>query len=74
MGILEYHPDRHHNSKDRQIYEEKVKEINNSYKIIMNYCLRYPISFDKDKVKDVEEGEYLKYHLRRFYDGWGDKD
>ena len=40
----------------------------------MNYCLRYPISFDKDKVKDVEEGEYLKYHLRRFYDGWGDKD
>lgn len=41
----------------------------------MNYCNKYPISFGKDKVKDVEEGEYIEDHLRRFYDGWvSDKD
>jgi len=68
--ILEYHLDRHQSSKDMAMYEEKIKEINNSYKIIMNYCNRYPISFKKEKVKDVEEGEYIEDHLRRFYDGW----
>lgn len=68
--ILEYHPDRHHNSNDRKVFEEKVKEINNSYKIIMDYCAKYPISFSRDKVKDVEEGENIEDHLRRFYDGW----
>ena len=68
--ILEFHPDKHNDSGDKKIYEEKVKEINNSYKIIMDYCMKYPISFDKDKVKDVEEGEYIEDHLRRFYDGW----
>ena len=73
--ILELHPDRHNNSPDKKIYEEKVKEINNAYKIINNYCMKYPISFDIGKVKDLEEGEYLKDHLRRFYDGWvSDKD
>jgi len=68
--ILKYHPDRHHNSKDKQIYEEKIKEVNSAYKIIMDYCTKYPISFGKEKVKDVEEGEYIEDHLRRFYDGW----
>jgi curved DNA-binding protein CbpA len=68
--ILKYHPDRYQNSKDMTINEEKIKEINNSYKIIMNYCNRYPIFLGKEKVKDVEEGEYTEDHLRRFYDGW----
>ncbi len=68
--ILEYHPDRHQESNDREAYEEKVKEINNSYKIIMNYCSRYPVSFKKEKVKDAEESEYMEDYLRRFYDGW----
>jgi len=36
----------------------------------MNYCTNYPISFSRDKVKLVEEGEYNEDHLRRFYDGW----
>lgn len=73
--ILQYHPDKHHNSDKKGLYEEKVKAINNSYKVIMNYCLKYPISFNKDKVRDVEDGEYIEDHLRRFYDGWvSDKD
>lgn len=68
--ILEYHPDTHHNCQDQKAYEEKVKEINSSYKIIMDYCLKHPISFRREKVKDIEEGEYAEDHLRRFYDGW----
>ena len=47
--LLEFHPDRHNNSPDKKIFEEKSKEINNAYKIIMNYCMKYPISFDADK-------------------------
>jgi len=66
--ILKYHPDRHQNSKDKETFEEKIKEVNSAYKIIMDYCTKYPISFGKDKV--VEEGEYIEDHLRRFYDGW----
>jgi len=54
----------------RKIFEEKVKEINLAYKIIMNYCIKYPISFIKDKVRDVEDGEYNEDHFKRFFDGW----
>jgi len=72
---LKYHPDRHNNSLKKKEYEEKIKEINNSYEILMNYCKKYPISFNIGKVKEVEEGEYERQHLRRFYDGWwGDID
>ncbi len=68
--LLEFHPDRHNNSPDKKIFEEKAKELNSAYKIIMNYCMKYPISFDVGKVKDVEDGEYMQDHQRRFYDGW----
>jgi hypothetical protein len=72
---LKYHPDRHNNSSRKKKYEEKIKEINNSYEILMNYCIKYPISFKADKVKYIEEGEYEKQHLKRFFDGWwGDMD
>ena len=68
--VLKFHPDKHNNDNDEKIYVEKVKEINYAYKIIIDYCMKYPISFSQDKVKDVEEGEYIEDHLRRFYDGW----
>lgn len=72
---LKYHPDRHNNSLKKEEYEEKIKEINNSYEVLISYCIKYPISFDIGKVKEVEEGEYEKQHLKRFFDGWwGDID
>jgi len=72
---LKYHPDRHNNSLKKKEYEEKIKEINNSYEILISYCIKYPISFDIGKAKEIEEGEYIKQHLKRFYDGWwGDID
>ena len=71
--ILKFHTYRHNSSKDKDIYKEKVKEINDAYSIIMNYCIRYPISFTQDKVKYVEEGEYQKEHFDRFYSGWVSK-
>jgi len=70
---LKYHPDRHIEKKEE--YEDKIKEINNSYEILVNYCIKYPISFEASKTKEVEEGEYMKQHFKRFYDGWwGDID
>lgn len=72
---LKYHPDRHNDSSKKKGYEEKIKEINNSYEILMSYCIKYPISFNIGKVKEVEEGEYEKQYLKRFFDGWwGDMD
>jgi DnaJ-class molecular chaperone len=72
---LKYHPDRHSNSSKKKEYEEKIKEINNSYEIIINYCIKYPVSFEAAKAREVEEGEYMKQHLKRFYDNWwGDID
>jgi len=72
--ILKFHPDKHNHSKNKDIYEEKVKQINSAYKVLMNYCARYPISFNQDKVKKIEEGEYQKNHLKNFYSGWVSKE
>jgi len=36
----------------------------------MDYCFRYPISLAREKVRNVEEGEYGKYHRERFYSTW----
>jgi DnaJ-class molecular chaperone len=72
--MLKFHPDRHSSSKNKDIYEEKVKEINDAYEIIINYCIRYPISFTQDKVKYIEEGEYQEEHFDRFYSGWVSKE
>ena len=38
------HPDRFP-AGDKETLEEKVKEINNAYKILMDYCENYEISF-----------------------------
>jgi hypothetical protein len=72
---LKYHPDRHDRSSEKKKYEEKIKEINNSYEILINYCVKYPISFDAKEVMKIEEGEYIKQHYDRFYKDWlGDVD
>jgi DnaJ-class molecular chaperone len=72
---LKYHPDRHFDSSKRKKYEEKIKEINNSYEILINYCMKYPISFDEKEAVKIEEGEYIKQHYNKFYKDWlGDID
>ncbi|HAX18350.1 MAG TPA: hypothetical protein DCY00_07140 [Actinobacteria bacterium] len=68
--ILELHPDKHQNSSDRNLYEERVKEINLAYKTIMDYCMKYPISFKENNFKDNEEKKYMDEHFKKFYEGW----
>jgi curved DNA-binding protein CbpA len=67
---LKYHPDRYNSSLDKNKYEEKIKEINNSYEIITNYCIKYPISFNAEEAGKIEDGEYIKQHYRKFYGDW----
>jgi hypothetical protein len=56
-------------------YEEKMGEINNSYQILLDYCMKYPISLDEKEVVKIEEGEYNKQHYNKFYKDWlGGKD
>lgn len=73
--LMKFHPDKYNNNPDKKIFEEKVKDINRAYKIIMNYCIKYPVSFSKSKVRDIEEGEYRINHFKKFYYDWfGDID
>ena len=65
--VLKYHPDKHENDKE---YDEKIKDINFAYMIIIDYCQKYPITFTPNKIKEVEEGAYEEDILKRFYDGW----
>ncbi|MDD3521282.1 MAG: J domain-containing protein [Actinomycetota bacterium] len=68
--ILELHPDKHQNCSDKNTFEERVKEINLAYKIIMDYCIKHPISFKENNFKDIDEKKYMDEHFKKFYEGW----
>ncbi|MFO7929624.1 MAG: DnaJ domain-containing protein [Candidatus Humimicrobiaceae bacterium] len=66
---LKYHPDKCKDTSKAEC-EEKIKEINQAYETIMDYCFKYPVSFNREMVRNLEDGEYIKYHRERFYDTW----
>ena len=52
------HPDKFSND-DKEKYEEKMKEINNAYKLLMDYCENYEISFKKeDFIKTKRDSKF----------------
>ena len=60
--MTKWHPDRCQEKKE--ICEEKAKEINDAYKIIIDYCNNYKFSFLKDEV-----GKYIadeEWWFKRF--------
>ncbi len=64
-----YHPD---SCRDKKIggYEEKFKQINDAYQIIMEYIRNYKYSFNKKDVQDTKIEKMYREHLNRFYNGW----
>lgn len=53
------HPDKFPES-EKAIYEDKIKKINNAYKLIIDYCENYDISF-------IEE-DFLKMKQTSVFD------
>ncbi len=62
--VKRYHPDRYKGRKKKE-FEERMKEINKAYKLIMEYCENYRYSFTKKGVEDF----YSKY-MRGFQEDW----
>ena len=41
------HPDKFA-KEEKEVYEEKIKEINNAYKLLIEYCENYDVPFVKE--------------------------
>jgi DnaJ-class molecular chaperone len=55
--MTKWHPDKCQGKKE--ICEQKAKEINDAYEIIMSYCNNYNFSFSKKEVeKYITDGEW----------------
>ena len=61
-----HHPDSSQGSKKK--CEEVMKNINDAYTTLTNYCENYVYSFKKEDVKS-EEDAYAKY-MRSFENDW----
>jgi len=55
--IRQWHPDKSKNRNEKQ--KEKSREIINAYKITMEYCREYKISFSKESVDKYRPEEEL---------------
>ena len=64
---LLYHPDKG-NFQDASD-EEKMKDINRSYKLLMEYCSRFKFSF---KEEDVDRAYPDEAYKRKYVYGWFD--
>ena len=71
--VKKWHPDQC--SEDPEICREKIKELNEAFRVIKEYCNNYLYSFAEDKIlenlpRDIQSDERLK---RQFGDDtiWG---
>jgi DnaJ-class molecular chaperone len=69
---LKYHPDKC-KGKNKKKCEEKFKEINRAYKIVMNYCINYKFSFRERDVKKTNIDDQIYENFMRFFDDWWGK-
>jgi curved DNA-binding protein CbpA len=60
-----YHPDK--NSGESSQGEEMMKSLNQSYKLLSEYCSRYKYSF---KEEDVDRAFPDEAYVRRYVYGW----
>jgi len=55
------HPDKFPES-DKEKYDEKIKEINNAYKLLMDYCENYEVSFKiEDFMKTKQDSKFDEF-------------
>ncbi len=55
------HPDKFPDG-DKENYEERIKEINNAYKLLMDYCENYEISFKiEDFIKSKRDSRFDEF-------------
>lgn len=64
--VKEYHPDKCHNEAKRGENERKMSQINQAYKVLLNYIQEYNISFKEEDVKKNAPDR----DMRRFYQDW----
>jgi DnaJ-class molecular chaperone len=60
-----YHPDK--SGSENAQGEEMMKRLNNSYKLLLEYCSRYKYSF---KEEDVDGAFPDEAYLKRYVYGW----
>ncbi|HIE18003.1 MAG TPA: J domain-containing protein [Dehalococcoidia bacterium] len=60
-----YHPDKSGNKNAQS--EEMMKNLNRSYKLLMEYCSRYKYSFKQEEVDRAYPDEA---YVRRYVYGW----
>jgi curved DNA-binding protein CbpA len=60
-----YHPDKRGNENAQG--EEMMKSLNQSYKLLMEYCSRYKYSF---KEEDVDRAYPDDAYVRKYVYGW----
>lgn len=68
-----WHPDKC-KKKDKKECHEKMKEINQAYKIIMKYIEDYNYSFSEDKVSEDSPEEHWRKRFGKdptWGEGWG---
>ncbi len=61
-----YHPDKC--KGNLSICKKKMQELTEAYKILMEYCESYPISFQKEEIEKIEpEFDYFKKFYSDFF-------
>jgi len=63
---FQYHPDSGGNGPQD---EEIMKELNQAYKLLIDYCANYSYSFSEE---DVARTYPYDEYLRKYYYGWFD--
>jgi preprotein translocase subunit Sec63 len=65
--LFKWHPDKC--KKDKEVCNEKTRQIQEAYKIIQVYCENYPISFTRE---DMDKNQPKEAAFRFWMDQFGD--
>ncbi|RKY67579.1 MAG: hypothetical protein DRP97_07250 [Candidatus Latescibacterota bacterium] len=61
------HPDR---AADKSRAEERMKQINRAYRILLAYCEQYPIPLDEKNLTAHSPESVFEDYVDQFYGNW----